>query len=466
MSAEPVSGPHPGVEAAPAVETPPRPAAPLDAEDGDRRRQVLHGHSPGEAIQEIVEYVPGGLLRWGIATLAAILSIVVAVAWLVSYPDVVRGRFNVTTVTPPARMVARISGEIARIAVEEGQRVSRGDLLLVFESPTPHRDALRALAVLDALDRALGEGRSLPTIEDLALGDLQGDYARLLQASSDFLALEAESRFYDDQRSVLRTQLQQHREMAARQASQQELLEVDLGLARREVDRRRRLREEGVVAVTDFEAAEKELLQVQLAAETGRAAVSRSRIEVSELHKAVLEIDRRQGDERRSRTIELRNAVQGLRTAIAGWEDEHVVRAPLGGTVSFFRDLHEAQHVVAGEPIVAVLPESFEVVAKVQLDQRMAGKVEPNQRVILRFDSYPFRQYGTVTGVVQQISGLTMTVDGDRHVYLLDVRLPEGLRSSYDVELDFRQELRGDADIVTAERRLLQRLFDQFRIVE
>lgn len=41
-----------------------------------------------------------------------------------------------------------------------------------------------------------------------------------------------------------------------------------------------------------------------------------------------------------------------------------------------------------------------------------------------------------------------------------------GLTTSYKVKLGFRHELRGDADIVTADRRLVQRLFDRLRIVE
>ena len=51
-------------------------------------------------------------------------------------------------------------------------------------------------------------------------------------------------------------------------------------------------------------------------------------------------------------------------------------------------------------------------------------------------------------------------------MYLLDVDLPSDLTTSYKVKLDFRQELRGEADIVTADHRLIQGLLDRLRIVE
>jgi len=53
-------------------------------------------------------------------------------------------------------------------------------------------------------------------------------------------------------------------------------------------------------------------------------------------------------------------------------------------------------HVAAYEPVVAILPQSMGFAARVKIDQRSAGKVEEGQRVILRFDSYPYRQFGTV----------------------------------------------------------------------
>jgi hypothetical protein len=154
-----------------------------------------------------------------------------------------------------------------------------------------------------------------------------------------------------------------------------------------------------------------------------------------------------------------------LRSAIRSWENLYVIQAPYAGTVSLFRELHPAQHVAAYDPVVAILAVGF--MARVKIDARDSGKVEEGQRVILRFDSYPYRQYGTVPGRVARISRLGITGDEEDQVhYLLDVDLPAGLETTHKVSLDFRQELRGDADIVTAERRLIQRLFDQLRLTE
>ncbi len=49
--------------------------------------------------------------------------------------------------------------------------------------------------------------------------------------------------------------------------------------------------------------------------------------------------------------------------------------------------------------------------------------------------------------------------------YLIDVELPKTLITSYNKIIDFKQEMRGIAEIVTEDLRLIERFFYQFREV-
>mgnify|MGYP003116387514 FL=1 len=49
--------------------------------------------------------------------------------------------------------------------------------------------------------------------------------------------------------------------------------------------------------------------------------------------------------------------------------------------------------------------------------------------------------------------------------YLIDVKLPKKLITSYNKEIDFKQEMRGSAEIITEDLRLIERFFYQFREV-
>ncbi|MNL75900.1 hypothetical protein D3C87_2017790 [compost metagenome] len=46
---------------------------------------------------------------------------------------------------------------------------------------------------------------------------------------------------------------------------------------------------------------------------------------------------------------------------------------------------------------------------------------------------------------------------------LLDVSLPNGLETSYKKQIVFQQEMKGTAEIVTEDLRLLERIMHQFR---
>jgi multidrug resistance efflux pump len=443
--------------------------SPAEPEPANRvaRLPVAPAHLPGDAIQEIVAYAPTSLMRWGVTALTVTVLVLLLFSWLVSYPELVRGRFTVTTRTPPSRLVTQIAGDVELILRQEGEHVRSGEPLVVFRNATPYENVTKLAKSLDAMDRALQSGAEVPEADaSLPMGSLQDAYAQFLQSLSDFRELQPGTRYFDEKRLVIAEQLETQIRLGATLEKQQALVAEDLELARRDLARRQRLRQEGLLAATDVETAEKASLQQREAVENGLAAINRNRIEIAGYRSAALELDRQTSEARRKGFLDLRKAIQAVRSAITAWENLYVIKAPHDGTVSYFRELNPNQHLAAFEPVVAVLPDSTGFIARVRIDQRSAGKVQEGQRVILRFDSYPDREFGTVLGRVASISRLGMTDDKDQIIYLLDVDLPAGLRTTYKVRLNFRQELRGDADIVTAERRLLQRLFDQLRPTE
>ena len=59
-----------------------------------------------------------------------------------------------------------------------------------------------------------------------------------------------------------------------------------------------------------------------------------------------------------------------------------------------------------------------------------------------------------VTGIVKSKS--LVATD---NAYILEVELPNGLLTNYGKKLEFSQEMRGIADIITEDIRLIQRIF-------
>ena len=84
---------------------------------------------------------------------------------------------------------------------------------------------------------------------------------------------------------------------------------------------------------------------------------------------------------------------------------------------------------------------------------------DPGEKVLIKLNNYRFQKYGIIEGKVQNIS----LIPNDKGNYYVDVVLPKGLKTSYNKTLKFDKELRGNAEIVTQDLRLIERFFYQIR---
>ena len=87
-------------------------------------------------------------------------------------------------------------------------------------------------------------------------------------------------------------------------------------------------------------------------------------------------------------------------------------------------------------------------------------KIRTGQLVNLKFENYPYLEFGVVRGVVGKISSVP---SGDS--YEVEIQLPGELTTTFGKKLEFRQELKGNAEIVTEDIRLLNRILGPVKAV-
>jgi HlyD family secretion protein len=83
-----------------------------------------------------------------------------------------------------------------------------------------------------------------------------------------------------------------------------------------------------------------------------------------------------------------------------------------------------------------------------------SGTLQIGQKAIIEIENYPSAQFGTLAGIVQDIS----LIPQDQK-YRVKVRLPDGLKTSYQKVLPPSALLSAKVTIVTKEYSLLERLF-------
>ncbi len=86
------------------------------------------------------------------------------------------------------------------------------------------------------------------------------------------------------------------------------------------------------------------------------------------------------------------------------------------------------------------------------------GKVKVGQKVQVYLDNYPYEEHGTLAAKVEDFSELPQ-----QGYYRVIISFPQGLKTQYGKMISAQQHLQGQADIITEERRLLERLFDKLK---
>ena len=79
-----------------------------------------------EEVQEVMNQIPPWILRSGITTMFIIVLLLLAGSWFFKYPDVIQAQITVTSLEPPASIIARATGRIDEIYVENNQKVEYG----------------------------------------------------------------------------------------------------------------------------------------------------------------------------------------------------------------------------------------------------------------------------------------------------------------------------------------------------
>lgn len=411
-----------------------------------------------EEVQEILTRVPHWMIRWGSLVILFILLSLFAVAYMIKYPDIVSTQIIITTHTPPQKVVARVSGKIESILVQDKMRVQKNTPLAVIENSASYKDVFLLKSILDTLNL---KSIQFP-FEKLKL-------AQLGEVENAFAAFQKESLAQDLNLNLKPYQVEgnaqtyesiQLKERLGLLLSQKVINQSELQLQKSDLDRYEILYKKGIIATQEIEKQRLLYLQSQKTYKTVLSTISQIKSSLNELNKnsKTTQINH----QKENSTLE-RNQMQAfyqLKKSIKDWELNFVLTAAIEGKISFLQLWAENQTVTAGENVFSIIPTDQKgYVGKAKAPAQNSGKIKIGQDVIIRLTNFPEREFGILKGKVTAIS-LTPDKEGN---LLIDISLPQGLQTSYHKKIAFRQEMNGTADIITNDLRLTERILYQFR---
>jgi multidrug resistance efflux pump len=419
----------------------------------NQKPEILYSDS----VKEIMGKPPKRILRWGTSLMVLIFILFFFFAWIIKYSDIVQAPVEITTTNPPVTLVTKITGRIKSFNVKERQKVSAGQLIATMETTASMNDVVLLKRTIDSIQRP-EELSYLSLPQFSGLGELQSQYGAFLKNLSD-LNNYLKNDPIGSKISSLTHEIEGIKEYIERLTVKEKLYSENRKLGLRQYKRDSLLYAGNVTAESDYEKSHQALIMLNIELQQARLDHSAKTIELSQ-KKQTLEDYRISRTEDRERMITgLRESFLNLKAQVDLWENTYLLISPIDGIVSFTKYWSENQSVVKDEPVLSIVPlQPGSFLGRINLKMLRSGKVKEGMQVNIKLSGYPYLEYGIVRGIVKSKSQVP---SGDS--YIIDIELPEGLKTMYGKNLDFTQNMQGTAEIVTDKTRLLQKIVNPFR---
>ena len=334
------------------------------------------------------------------------------------------------TVTSPT------TGTLPQISVKEGERIAAGQTLAVVAVP---------LATTDA-------GNTFQALEQKIQGKREGVVRS--SAAQDAL-LQAQSRGLVQQSEALRAEIAQiDREVSTRAAQ--------VALAQQTLERLRQLRASQYVSDVQLQQQESTLLEQRSEMQALQRQGLASQRQLEQLVQAAREIPAQRA-----------TTAAGAQRDLAALDQESIetqsrggstINSPVQGVVAT-QFVKPGQAVQAGQPLMAILPGDGRLQAELLVPSRAIGFIAPGDRVLLRYQAFPYQKFGHHTGRVTQVSrsalgAAELGTQAQEPFYRVVVSLDAQSVLAYGKQESLKPGMLLDADILGEQRSLIEWVFE------
>lgn len=417
-----------------------------------------------EEFNEVLSSVPSWIIRWGITMTACVVLILLIGSAVFKYPDIISSTVTLTGTTPVSAIVAKTSGKLQELYVRNNQRVKANTLLAVIENPARTNDIARLKELVQQAESSLDSIALVPS-QQLQLGSLQSLYSSFYLSMSEYRQFK-ELAYHLKKIDLVKARIVKNEVYYRNMLRQKELSAAQAKIAHQQYARDSLLGVKGLVSKEAVEESYSRYLQSSLSVENMDRSLENLQIQLAQMNESLYDTEYQYLDQKNTLETQLRSLINQLRSEIDAWEINYALITPIDGEITLTQYWTNNQNVTAGNIVFNIVPgNQGEIIGKAMLPTERSGKVRKGQRVNIRFSNYPDREFGIVKGVVKNISLIPVADGQNVKSYMVDIQLPNGLRTSYNKELPFLPEMEGQADIITEDMSLLERFLMPIRKV-
>lgn len=411
-----------------------------------------------EEVQEVMNEIPSWILRRGITTLFIIVIALLIGSWFFKYPDTITAEITITSLEPPAIIIARSTGKIDRIYIENNQEVVNETPLAVIQNPASSDDMLRLAAMMHRWNNSDYSEETVNMFlhgKPLALGSIQAIYASFLSSLNDYQNYKTLN-YYPQKIESQKYQLATQKEYFQLIIKQTPVVSEQFRTSQSIFQRDSILLSKSVISGNEHDISKSSFLQNKQAYLSFNASLKQSELQLMQGEENLLDLQQQATELERKYQLSLQNTTEELNAQIKAWERNYLLISPIDGYVNQMGVWSKNQNVNEGETVFIVVPTCQDTPkGKAMLPIQGAGKVKVGQRVNIRINNFPDQEFGYLIGKVESISSIP-TVEG---FYMVEISFPNGMKTNYGQTLPITQQILGNADIITKDLRLIERFF-------
>ena len=288
-----------------------------------------------EEVQELLTRVPHWLIRWGSVVVLTILVMLLLISWIVKYPDIVNSDIVITTNVPPQKLIAKISGKIEVILINDKTIISKNTPLAVIENTANYKDVFLLKSIVDTINI---EQTNFPfnKLQSAQLGDIESSFAIF---QKEYIADELNKKLQpykvdSNANSIESIQLQERLKLLE---SQKSINQKELELNKLDLERYQTLFNKGIIASQELEKHKLNYLATEKGYKNLLSSISSLKSSLNQLNRTSQTTTINENKENINLERNVIQAFYQLKKTIKDWELNYVFRSAIDGKVSFLQ---------------------------------------------------------------------------------------------------------------------------------
>lgn len=459
--------------------------------------------------EELLDALPRVWTRSLLYVLVAFAAILLPWAMLSKVDETGSARGRIEPKGATQKLDSPVSGGVTVVRVKEGETVKSGQVLLELESDILKTELNQILTKFNGLQNRRESLELLNNQLMLAVStQLQQNQAQqsakqsqVQQARQNLDALKAVYNLNKEEKLAKVNQMQQALDSSK---AAHKLASVRLKASQEKVPRYQKAYEDGVMSQDRFKDVQQSAKEDAERLVQARSDISQAESRLKEqqttyektIHQANSEIQqaelRLQEEQRNYQSLihtgelaqlkteqqlkELQTQINSLQSEIAQTGSQvtslkiqlkqRVVRSPINGVIFELPITKPGAVVQLGQRVAQIAPQAAGLVLKASMPNQQSGFLKVGMPVKVKFDAYPFQEYGIVAGKVNRISPdskVSQTPEGNIESFELEITFNQLYIQNGDRRIALTPGQTATAEVIVRQRRLIDYILDPFK---